>query len=102
MRRPPVVVTVEGELTIYTAVELRSRLLSALMAAGSLDVDLSAVSEFDGAGLQLLLALDKEARISGKLVRLLMPSLEVMNVLTLCCVTGAFGGGVVTDPLGGI
>ncbi|WP_233233829.1 lipid asymmetry maintenance protein MlaB [Bordetella sp. LUAb4] len=49
----------EGELTIYTAQEVRQRFLQALAAEAApvpLCVDLSGVTELDTSGVQLLLA----------------------------------------------
>ncbi|MCW5667595.1 MAG: STAS domain-containing protein [Piscinibacter sp.] len=52
-----------AELTIYTVAETRERLLAALQAdaAGDADlvIDASAVSDVDGAGVQLLLSLSQ-------------------------------------------
>ncbi|GAA0229544.1 STAS domain-containing protein [Cryptosporangium japonicum] len=44
------------ELTIVTAAETRERLMPYLQAGTGLELDLSAVSDVDTAGLQLLLA----------------------------------------------
>jgi anti-sigma B factor antagonist len=46
---------VEGEMTIYRAAELKPALLDAVRAHDAPALDLSAVTEFDSAGLQLLL-----------------------------------------------
>ena len=48
------------ELTIVTAAETRERLSPYLKAGTSLELDLSAVSDIDTAGLQLLLAARRE------------------------------------------
>ena len=48
---------IQGDMTIYHAAESKPILLRALDEATDLDIDLSAVSEIDSAGLQLLLLL---------------------------------------------
>jgi anti-anti-sigma factor len=80
---------VDGELTIYRAAELRDALLAALagLADGdSLQVDLSAVTEMDCAGVQLLMAARKTARAGGRDVRIVDRSpavTEVFDILQL-------------------
>ena len=56
---PRAILRLEGELTISRAAELKQTLLDAL--TGALDVDLSGVTAIDGAGVQLLVMLDREA-----------------------------------------
>ena len=61
------IITVEGELTIYTVQEHKQSFLSALEDASraQVKIDLSHVTEIDGAGLQLLLWLEREAKTVG-------------------------------------
>lgn len=54
-------VRIEGEMTIYRALELKEQLLAALAPGGGLELDLSGVTEVDSAGVQLLLAARKTA-----------------------------------------
>ncbi len=93
-RKAPAFVELEGEVNIYTVTELRSRLLSALGTSWRLDVEVSGVSELDGAGMQLLVAADKEARVAGKALRLVRPSAVVQDALALCQATELFSGGI--------
>jgi len=75
---------VEGELTIYRAAELWDALkaqLADVPEAACLEIDLSAVSEMDSAGVQLLLATKKSARASGRELRLAGRSAAVDEVL---------------------
>ncbi|MDO9189441.1 MAG: STAS domain-containing protein, partial [Sulfurimicrobium sp.] len=51
----------EGELTIYTAMDMKQRLLEPLSTCRQVDVDLSQVSELDSAGLQLMILAKREA-----------------------------------------
>jgi anti-anti-sigma factor len=57
---------VEGEMTIYRAAELHPVLLDAVRTIDAPALDLSEVTEFDCAGMQLLLAARREARRLGK------------------------------------
>jgi anti-sigma B factor antagonist len=57
---------VEGEMTIYRAAELYPVLLDAVRAHDAPALDLSGVTEFDCAGMQLLLVARREARRLGK------------------------------------
>lgn len=61
---PDARILLEGELTIYTAAETFARLRAELEGQDLCALDLSAVAEMDGAGLQLLLWLKQtcEAR----------------------------------------
>ena len=67
-------IVLEGELTIYQVGSLKPVLLEALHYAKAkqipVHIDMSAVSECDGAGLQLLLALSKTAQATDTLVEL--------------------------------
>lgn len=69
----------EGELTISQAAALKPRLLDAL--TGPLDVDLSGVTAIDGAGLQLLVMLSREAARRGVVIAWHAPSRAVRTAL---------------------
>ncbi|HLA29420.1 MAG TPA: STAS domain-containing protein [Pseudomonas sp.] len=85
---------IEGEMSIYTAAELKSQLLPHLGLSGELEIDLSQVSELDGAGLQLLLLAKREAARAGATLHLSWHSRAVLEVFDLCNLAGFFG-----DPL---
>ncbi|MEK6790952.1 MAG: STAS domain-containing protein [Deltaproteobacteria bacterium] len=58
-----------GEVTIYGASELKARLgtlFSERNESASFELDLSGVTEMDSAGLQLVLAVKREAMALGK------------------------------------
>jgi anti-sigma B factor antagonist len=74
---------IEGELTVFTAHDMKTRLLDAMPPQGDLALDLREVSEFDGAGLQLLLSARHEAEQRGGTVRLTSLSDPVAAVLQL-------------------
>lgn len=88
-------VRIAGEMTIYDAVEMKSRLMAQLDRAREMEVDLSGVSELDSAGLQLLILLKREAARHGKVLRLLAHSLAVLEVFTLSRADTLFGDAVV-------
>jgi anti-anti-sigma factor len=87
---------IEGELTIYRAAELRQALLAALGdgAGGDLEIDLAAVTEFDSAGVQLLMAARKSAAARGRALRLVHHSPAVLDAFAVLDLAGHFG-----DPL---
>ena len=58
----PPALAISGEFTIFTAADLKPRLLHAVIDAESedVDIDLSEVSEIDSAGLQLMLLASRQ------------------------------------------
>lgn len=79
---------VHGELTIYRANEVAETLFAAVRTRDSdVTVDLSAVTEIDTAGLQLLLMARRIAEANGHHLTLAQPSECVSEVLELCNVT---------------
>jgi anti-sigma B factor antagonist len=85
---------IEGEMSIYTAAELKAQLLPHLGLPGELEINLSQVSELDGAGLQLLILAKREATRLGVTLRLAWHSRAVLDVFDLCNLAAFFG-----DPL---
>src|ERR1700733_9017562 len=78
-------IRVTGEMTVYTASQIKQPLLDAIAdGAASVELDLSGVSEFDTAGVQLLLVVHREALLSGRNLQLGAQSAIVREVLTLC------------------
>lgn len=85
----------DGPLTIYEARQSKQRLLDELNLARELDIDLAGVSEFDTAGMQILLLLKREAGRLDKPLRFLGHSKAVLGVLDLYNLAGVFGDPVV-------
>lgn len=85
-------------MTIYTAAALKERMQPLFAACQDIDLDLAAVTEFDSAGLQLLLLAKREATAAGKELRLLNHSHAVLEVLELCNLAAYFGDPVVLTP----
>jgi len=77
-------VHIDGELTIYTAADLAAQWLPHLGATPRMELDLSQVTEIDGAGLQLLLIGLREAPKAGTQITLTGRSKAVSETLELC------------------
>ena len=80
--------TIQGQATIYNAVELKDRLIAELHQRQELELDLSQIREIDTAGLQVLLLLRREAERLSKKFSTVRPSPSVQNLL------GLYGPGV--------
>lgn len=93
-KQQPGRIGIAGELTIYTALELKDELLAGLSASEELELDLSEVGEIDAAGLQLLVMIKQQAAVSGKALRFTRHSPVVLELLDLSGLAGFFG-----DPL---
>ena len=89
---------ITGELTIYTAAELRQQLLDALATGQEVDVDLSQVSEIDSAGMQLMVAAKREAAGRNQLLHFTNHSQAVFDVLELCKLSGHLGDPLLIQP----
>lgn len=81
--RPDILLRPEGEMTIYQAAELKQAFAAALEQDGAITLDLSAVTEIDSAGLQILIALHKSAGARNKALRILNASEAVTGVFRL-------------------
>jgi anti-anti-sigma regulatory factor len=82
---------IEGELTIFRALELQPIMLSTPLVD---EIDLSGVTELDTAGVQLLMLAKKTALARGCDIKLINHSPSVLDVFELLNVAGYFG-----DPL---
>ena len=76
-------VSLDGELTIYNAAELSAELLPRLGATPQMQIDLSQITEMDGAGLQLLIMVTREASKAGTALTLTGHSKAVLETLQL-------------------
>lgn len=84
-------IAIDGEMTIYTAMELKDKLLSPLEQCEEMEVDLAGVSEIDSAGIQLLALTKTETMARGKTLRITGHSPAVLEILGLCDLEGFFG-----------
>jgi anti-sigma B factor antagonist len=80
----PLVVTVSGEIDIATGPKLREELLGAIRRHGArLALDLDGVTFMDCAGISVLLAAHRHARLEDGWVRVLRASRRARKVLML-------------------
>ena len=85
------VITVEGEVDLYTSPDLRSAILRAVRKAKErVEVDLSGVAYMDSSGVATLVEGFKKANESSKAFALVAPSNSVMKVLQLAKLDGVF------------
>jgi anti-sigma B factor antagonist len=90
---------VSGNMTIYEAAADKPVLLEALACANELEIDLSAVSEMDTAGLQLLILAERESLKAGKRLRIVGHSESSLDVLDRYNLVSYFGDPVlITRP----
>jgi anti-anti-sigma factor len=89
------ILRIEGELTIFRAMELKPALLPVPPLT---DIDLSGVTDIDTAGVQLLMLAKKTALAEGRTLRLLGHSPAVLDVFELLNVAAYFGDHLVMDP----
>lgn len=82
---------IEGELTIYTAAELKQKLTDAFNGEHAIEIDLSQVGEIDTAGLQLLLLAKREGAARDKVVVFGQPSEAVLDCWQRCNLSATFG-----------
>lgn len=82
---------IEGELTIFRALELKQALLA---DPAPLEIDLSGVTDIDTAGVQLLMLAKKTAQAARRELRLVAHSPAVIEVFELLNVAAYFD-----DPL---
>lgn len=83
-------VTLATDLTIYVAAELHAELVPWLGMPCNWVLDLAAVSECDGAGLQLLLMLRQHLVGAGRVLTLSGRSPAVNEALGLCGLAASF------------
>ncbi len=78
-------VRIRGEMTVYAAQSLKAELCAALRRhRRTALLDLSGVTEFDTAGLQILFAARRLAADEGRALQLAAPSPVVQEALDLC------------------
>lgn len=88
-------VTIQGDMTIYQAAELKPALLAGLEGVQDIELNLSEVSDMDTAGFQLLLMLKREAAQRGQSLRMMAHSAATLEVLDAYRMASYFGDPVV-------
>ena len=92
-----VTLPIEGELTVYAVHALKESLMAAWQADAHVHLDLSGVSEIDGAGVQLLIAAKREARERGGSLTLSGHPTQLIAALELADLAREFGDPLVLD-----
>jgi anti-anti-sigma factor len=87
--------SIEGELTIYTAADTKGKLVAAFESKQPVEIDLSQVDEIDSAGLQLLILAKREAARNERPLTLVNHSQAVVECLDMCNLGGEFGDQVI-------
>lgn len=87
------VLSIAGELTIFTAAANKTRLIEAICdgSDAELEVDLADVTEIDTAGLQLMVLAKREAAALGRTLRFSGHSTAVLDIIDLTGLAGFFG-----------
>jgi len=68
------ILSIDGELTIYTAAEYKKYLVENFSSEHTLDVDLQGIEEIDTCGLQLLAAMCKQLSDKGNEINIVATS----------------------------
>lgn len=77
-------IRVTGEMTVYTASQIKQPLVDAIAdGPAEIQLDLSGVSDFDTAGVQLLLMVHREALVRGRNLQFAAASNIVREVLSM-------------------
>ena len=84
-------ISIQGEMTIYQAAELKQTLLGALEQVDELEVNLADVRELDTAGVQILLLVKAVAEEKHRTLRLVAHSPEVLEVFETFNLASYFG-----------
>lgn len=90
--------SIQGELSIYRADELKRALIEPLGPDVRLVVDLTKVTELDTCGLQLLMLAKQSAQKLGGELQLVGHSPAVVEVFQLLNVAAFFGDHLVIEP----
>lgn len=91
----PVRLTVNQDLTIYHALEIKQQLVEGLERSEVLELDLSQVAEIDTAGLQLLIFAKREASRLDKPLSIVAHSPAVRQLIDFCNLAAFFGDPVI-------
>lgn len=87
-------ISLDGEMTIYRAADLKVTILEALRKTRTLEIDLSAVTELDTAGLQVLMLAKQTATAEQRELRLVQHSPAVVEIFEMLDLVAFFGDAV--------
>lgn len=88
-------VTIDGEMNIYNAVDLKESLVGGLRKYEELEINLAAVTHIDTTGIQLLILMKREAGKLGRILRLTNHSSVMLQAFDTYHITAFFGDPVV-------
>lgn len=88
---------IEGEMTIFVAQKLREAIMPVIAKNENIEIDLSRVTEVDGAGMQLMVSVKLEAIMHGKTLHYTGHSKSVLDMIDLCDLGGFFGDQVIMN-----
>ena len=88
-------VTIDDEMTIYSASTLKKDLLNEVAANQNVEISLENVTEIDSAGLQIMIMLREFANQEHKDLHFIHHSPEVVDVMELVNLTTYFGDPIV-------
>ena len=94
-------ITIEGEMTIYTASDLKEKITAVLDDPRELEINLSGVSEIDSAGVQLLMLAKKNRATNQHVLTLVEHSHEALDALETLGLVPYFGDPVIVSRNGG-
>ncbi|MDY0013595.1 MAG: STAS domain-containing protein [Rhodocyclaceae bacterium] len=83
--------TLDGDMTIYQAAQIKQALLDGVQSRQVLELDLSQVGEMDTAGFQLLVMAKRESERLGHALRIVAHSPGVGDVLGFYNMDAYFG-----------
>lgn len=86
---------IEGEMTIFRAQELKELILPGIEGNEEIEIDLSQVTEIDGAGLLLMISIKLEVQQRGKRLRFVGHSGAVTEAVDICDLPTFFGDPIV-------
>jgi anti-sigma B factor antagonist len=97
---PAAGLSISGEFTVFTAREIKQRLLDAIRQSetSEIEIDLSSVTEIDSAGLQLMVMAKIEGLCRDKTVRFCRHSDPVLDLIDTCGLSRFFGDPLLLTP----
>lgn len=87
--------SIEGEMTIFRAVELKEAIFPVICGYKEIDIDLSQVTEIDGCGILLMISIKLEAFQQKKVLRYTGHSGAVTEAVDFCDLSTFFGDPIV-------
>lgn len=87
-------ISIDGEMNIYRAADLKVTVLEALRKTRVLEIDLSGVTELDTSGLQVLMLAKQAAAADQRELRLLQHSPAVLEIFEMLDLGAFFGDAV--------